>query len=176
MPPPTLDETQQRILEFLLHHYPYETLPPQYEQRNTICGELRLALHEYDAACGGLYSQRLIVTDPPYSHDCDTIALTLAGRRAVSRPPKPGSFAWRILETLCQILPGDPPAFLPAAQLMAHLALPQDAAGLRAFHTACQALLTWGWIARQAQGENLFAELAPTPAGSKMLETKDLHG
>lgn len=176
MPPPTLDETQQRILEFLARNFPYETLPPQFEQRNTICGELRLALHEYDAACGGLYSQRLIVTDPPYSHDCDTIALTLAGRRAVSRPPNPGSLAWRILEALCQIPPGEPLAYIPAAQLVASLSLPQDAASLPAFHAACQALLNWGWISRQTGEETAFIALAPTPAGREMVAITGTHG
>ena len=83
MPQPDLDETQRRILEFICRRYPFETSESRFEQRMVVCGELRLALHEYDEACMGLTRQRLIVTDPPYANDCDSIAPTPAGRAVI---------------------------------------------------------------------------------------------
>jgi hypothetical protein len=174
MPPdslPELDEIPRRILEFLQRHYPFETIPTVFEQRMVVCGELRLALHEYDAACGELDRLGLIVTDPPYAHDCDFIALTPAGRRAVTRPPQPGSLAWAILEILCQTAQAVPGAsqYTSAAQVLPALGVPQDAAGQRAFQSACQALYNWGWITRRAVEENGFGEVAPTPAGRQAM-------
>ena len=81
--PIPLDDIQRSILEFLCQHIPAGSDPPRFEMRNTICGELRLALHEYDQACMELRRQRLIVTDPPYAHDCDAIAPTPLGRQVV---------------------------------------------------------------------------------------------
>jgi hypothetical protein len=83
MPTPDLDDIQRSILAFICRHIPPEADPPVFETRNTICGELRLALHEYDQACMGLTRQRLIVTDPPYANDCDSIAPSPAGREII---------------------------------------------------------------------------------------------
>lgn len=80
MSEPGLDETPRRILEFICRWLPESDPPQQYESRTSVCGELRLALHEYDEACGVLLRRRLIVTDQPYSHDADQIAPTPAGR------------------------------------------------------------------------------------------------
>lgn len=87
---PPLDDIQRSILEYLCRQIPPGAesagqTPPAFEARNTICGELRLALHEYDLACMHLRLQRLIVTDPQYAHDCDSIAPTEAGRQAVKK-------------------------------------------------------------------------------------------
>lgn len=170
--PPELDDIPRQILEFLQRHYPYETIPTVFEQRIVVCGELRLALHEYDAACGELDRLGLIVTDPPYAHDCDFIALTPAGRRAITRPPQPGSLAWAILEVLCQAAEpavADGAQFTSAAQVLSALGVPQETAGMRAYLSACQALYNWGWITRRAVGEDVFREIAPTPAGCQVL-------
>jgi hypothetical protein len=82
-PTSELDETQLGILAFLLRHYPQASEPPVFESRAVLTGELRLALHEYDEACRGLISRRLIQTDPPHAHDCDSIALTSTGRQFI---------------------------------------------------------------------------------------------
>jgi hypothetical protein len=77
----SLTDTQRQILEFLFRHDPGDKNPDVFETRNTICGELRLALHEYDEACEGLTRMNLLVTDPPLAHDCDFVRLSPAGRR-----------------------------------------------------------------------------------------------
>jgi hypothetical protein len=166
---PPLDETQRRILEFICRWHPYETSQDQFEQRLVICGELRLALHEYDEACGGLDRLRLIVTDQPYSHDCDNITPTLAGRRAVSHPPLPGGLPWRILQVLADQIPAGEEGYLPGDLIAQAAGLQQDSAGLHAFQTACQALFNWGWISRQAEGDRLYARLRITSAGRQQL-------
>lgn len=74
----TLDETQRRILAFICRWVSPGS--GQYESRQTLTGELRLALSEYDEACRGLIRFGLIVTDQPMSGDCDFIAPTQAGR------------------------------------------------------------------------------------------------
>jgi len=169
MPQPDLDETQRRILEFICRRYPFETSESRFEQRMVVCGELRLALHEYDAACGVLDHLRLIVTNPPYAHDCDFIAPTLAGRRAVSRPPQPGSLPWRMLEWLASQLDANSPEALNGEAVAQAAGLAQDAAGRQAFQTACQALFNWGWISRQAEGELVYAYITPTPMGRQQI-------
>jgi len=170
MPQLILDETQRRILEFLCQYYPYDTNPPQFEQRIVVCGELRLALHEYDEACTGLDRQRLIITDPPYAHDCDTISPTLAARRAVSPPAKPGSLAWKILAYLGQETdPQGERVEFPGETILSALGIPQDEAGWRSYQTACQVLFNWGWITRQEQGAICYAVIGLTPGGLNKL-------
>ena len=169
MSQPALDETQYRILEFLCRRYPYDTGETRFEQRIVVCGELRLALHEYDNACGKLDSLRLIVTDPPYAHDCDSIAPTLAGRRAVSRPPQPGSLAWRMLVWLVSQTAVEKPDYLSGEAVALAVGLSADAAGRQAYQTACQALFNWGWITRQAEGELVYAYIALTLQGRQQL-------
>lgn len=78
-----LDDDARRILQFICRWLPVENPPEHFESRMSVCGELRLALHEYDAACGTLLRKRLITTDQPYSHDADQIAPTSAGREWV---------------------------------------------------------------------------------------------
>ena len=73
-----LDETQRRILAFVCRWVSPGS--GEYESRQTLTGELRLALSEYDEACRGLIRFGLITTDQPLSGDCDFIAPTPAGR------------------------------------------------------------------------------------------------
>ncbi len=170
MPEPALDETQRRILEFLCRRYPYESGETRFEQRMVVCGELRLALHEYDAACGMLDGLRLIVTDQPYAHDCDFIAPTLAGRRAVSRPPQPGSLPWRILAWMASQTDDEKADYLSEEAVAQGVGLPEDAAGRQAYQTAFQALFNWGWITRQAEGELAYARIATTLQGRQLAD------
>jgi hypothetical protein len=166
-----LDEFERQILEFLCRWIPYESNPPRFERREEVCGELRLSLSEYDAACGRLERKRLIVSDQPASGELDFVAPTKAGRRLVSAPPQPGGFSWRILEFLgAHTKPGTPGfASLDVLQAL-HLAM--NSAGIAAYQKACQALYDWDLITRQAQGENLYALIALTSSGRQALEER----
>ena len=76
-----LAETERRILEFICRYIAPQS--GQYESRQTLTGELRLSLSEYDEACRRLIQLGLISTDQPLSGDSDFIAPTLAGRALV---------------------------------------------------------------------------------------------
>jgi hypothetical protein len=78
-----LDEEARRILAFVCRTLPPEDPPIHFQNRTDIAGELRLSLSEYDEACRQLVRERLIVTDPPNAPDCDWIAPTPKGRRAI---------------------------------------------------------------------------------------------
>ncbi len=73
-----LDDIQRRILAFICRTIPPGS--PNFESRQTLTGELRLSLSEYDEACGRLVRLGLIATDQPFSGDCDYITPTPAGR------------------------------------------------------------------------------------------------
>ena len=164
---PVLTDDQRRILAFLHRHYPVEHYPAVFETRIVICGELRLALHEYDEACRELTRLRLLVTDPPQANDCDSVNLSAAGRRILTRPPQPGSLAWRILAHVCQTENG----FTPATDIQTALGLSEGKADRGAFGGACQQLYDWGLLARREEGSQVYAFLMPTPAGWQAVES-----
>lgn len=171
MPPIELDEFERQILEFLCRWIPFESNPPRFERREEVCGELRLSLSEYDAACGRLERKRLIFSDQPASGELDFVAPTKAGRRWVGAPPQQGGFAWRILEFLgAQIDTGA--AALSYLDILQGLNLTADKVGLAAYQKACQVLFDWDLITRQAQGENLYAAIALTGTGRQTLEER----
>ena len=163
---PNLTDDQRRILEFLHRHHPVEQIPGAFETRNVICGELRLALHEYDEACRDLTRLRLLVTDPPQAHDCDFVNISAAGRRLLTRPPQPGSLAWRVLAHICQTETG----FTPAVDVQAGLGLGRSKTEQDMFERACQDLYDWGLLARREEGSQVYAFLMPTPAGRKAVD------
>lgn len=82
---PNLDETERRILAFICRYLAPQS--GQYESRQTLTGELRLSLSEYDEACRRLIQLGLISTDQPLSGDCDFIAPTPAGRAWLQSGP-----------------------------------------------------------------------------------------
>jgi hypothetical protein len=78
-----LDEEARRILAFVCRTLPPDGPPSQVQYRPASGGARRLSLSEYDEACRQLVRERLIVTDPPNAPDCDWIAPTPKGRRAI---------------------------------------------------------------------------------------------
>ena len=146
-----LDDIERQILEAVCRRVPFERNPPQYETRGDLTGSLRLALNEYDRACGALIRLGLIASDQPFSGECDFITPRRAGRRLVSAPPQEGSLAIKVLEQLRTAPAGN---WLAAGEVLAALGV-EDAA----YQTACEALFTWELIERQGEEEDCYARV-----------------